>query len=109
MIQAHELRIGNWVSFDLHFKQITDFEIMEYASRNSKPIPLTPEILESCGLTIDLNGIVYCYDFHLDYDGHYFFPLGKGKVYIYFLHQFQNLYFCLCGVEIEVKLPALSV
>lgn len=112
MIKPEELRIGNWVSFDLHNKQITDFEILEYASRNGKPIDLSPEILEGCGfekegLQCDFsNGKM---DLDKTDDGFMvsFHGSREGSEFKY-LHQLQNTYYWLTQTELPVKLPVTA-
>ena len=87
------------------------------------PIPLTEDILlkcgfekeeislrtwstvfyqgEECSLIVD-KGDFYLGDYYEGYEGgyeHYFFD---NK--IEYIHQLQNLYFCVCGKELEIKL-----
>jgi hypothetical protein len=45
MIQAKELRIGNWVIYEGVPYQIEDIKVDAYTG-HLHPIPLTPEILE---------------------------------------------------------------
>ncbi len=119
MIKANELRIGNWYinteeagsyykfeEEDAHF--IQDFKSV------AEPIPLTPEILEKCGFKI-INHIhgysFYTMDRHnkkhlppIDwYENrtlYYSYPVNHCK----FVHQLQNLYFALTGIELEINL-----
>jgi hypothetical protein len=120
MIQANELRIGNWfyVPAGGH-KQISDFEIMNFAATNpsAAQIPLTPEILEKCGFEAP--------DYR--FPNHSFYSLqnwlevsGEVRQSIWllyanddeyrtgtefqYLHQLQNLYFALTGNELTVNL-----
>ncbi len=120
MIKANELRIGNWVYFDLHYKQITDFEILEYSSRNGKPISLTPEILEKAGfkkgegyeienLYLFLKNCDAFFMFNRGYDILRCWASDGGDTStvissINHLHQLQNIYFALVGEELEIKL-----
>ena len=89
---------------------------------NIQPIPLTPEILEKCGFEYVTDWTVPdkrkhdCVTF-LDL-GYMYLASGMmgGGVTLFqndrrstgtnieYLHQLQNLYFCLCGEELEVKL-----
>ena len=49
MIAANELRMGNWVKDSLGYLVIGVNAKVEFASAY-EPIPITPEILEKCGL-----------------------------------------------------------
>jgi hypothetical protein len=92
-----------------------------YILRNGKikPIPLTPEILEACGFVNDsilLFGYTYL-ELEAD-DGWNVFikqddrpQQGTLNVVllqnsIYYLHQLQNLFYALTGIELQIKLPA---
>lgn len=118
MIEARELRIGNFFIEEnsgeiikvigLEEKRIV-FSGMFLDKWQSKPIPLTEEILLKCGFTER-------------YDEVFFIATGyveiiylKGELYLSIegqllplqcehLHQLQNLYFALTGEELEVKL-----
>lgn len=110
MIQANELRIGNWLLF-------TDFPVynnpvqvrqgelkQEWLDWFAKPIPLTPEILEKCGFeNWDKNKYsndILC----LTINGEGFLYLANQRhVNIFYLHQLQNLYFALTGEELTFK------
>jgi hypothetical protein len=128
MINANELRIGNWikhgespgmhefpntlfqVSTDL-FYDIARGHISEY---HLEPIPLTPELLEKCGF--EKRPMAYM---RLKSDSFYIsvrtkhmtFAISKSDkatwrlmVNIKYLHQLQNLYFALTGKELEIDL-----
>lgn len=104
MIQATELRIGNWVEEDGYKKQFSMYDF-PLSTDSINPIPLTPEILEKCGFVND-NG---WYAIHLwnrnelakcmDYDG-----VSINNSYFDYaitsLHQLQNLYYSLTGKEL---------
>ena len=119
MIQAKDLRIGNWVNrtegFKIFKSKVSAHTISCAASDGSidflSPIPLTPEILEKCGfvkedrLNVGANtyfkkgmGEYLTYQF----DGFCVYELNKAIVK--YLHQLQNLFFALCGEELEVNL-----
>jgi len=126
MIQANELRIGNWVYYGQSIRPIT--AIHESPSRKCvgvdnmltefaviQPIPLTPEILEKAGFTNDG-------DNYFSFEGYtiWFRPDEKECNYGWFLlssdkteaysaafdhvHQLQNLYFALTGEELKIEL-----
>jgi hypothetical protein len=64
MIRINELRVGNWVSFDsgaTNLDRIGQITVEEFdcfspsgERENIYPIPLSPEILEKCGLEWDI-------------------------------------------------------
>lgn len=128
MIKKEELRIGNKVNYHNDSTLFTVIEIDTLGIRvvNEEqetwieydcfsPIPLTPEILEKCGfvktlsgsytimdedcwLTTIIGGYIYskCYSSNTGE----FFEVGQVK----YLHQLQNLYFALTGIELTIKL-----
>ena len=118
-MKASELRIGNWVEIQgLESKIISvdtegciceneyceDFE-NNNITQNLQPIPLTEEWLERFGFEYsDLNGD----------SGLWKIPpfqiYGKYNQFIYdyrldvnYVHQLQNLFYCLTGEELIIK------
>ena len=145
MIQANELRIGNYVydNFDVtNPRVITKINIDDFISMSHGnkyyPIPITEEILLKCGFEVSTSADIYEKDVYsiqiensrslcfyncevtqmetgekktvstwfFDYewahsvtnDGNSFWNRPK------YLHQLQNLYFCLTGQELNVEL-----
>lgn len=129
MIQANELRIGNWVTELIKNRIVSidgiepnqDFVWVNYLNGYGQykveindiyPIPLTPEILEKCGFEIytentgsPINEDIEYYSNQIDV----FFDIHGCliiKDYHYninrpkYLHQLQNLYFILTGQEL---------
>lgn len=96
------------------FKSSIDSDLIQ-------PIELTTEVLEKCGGRISDSGVNWK---NPEYEIWVFRDMlvGRlnGKFYLYnnceddfyswyspeitYLHQFQNLYYCLCSEELEVKL-----
>jgi hypothetical protein len=98
MIQANELRIGNWFSYVLKYgvwttkyekvESIHDNGVNVYSSsfydstvieadyefKDINPVPLTPEILEKAGFKEYLKGIAFTND-------HYVINLKEGKFF----------------------------
>lgn len=113
MINANELRIGNWVkNLGLDVK-IEGYGIAFCAEGKLiyEPIPLTPEMLEACGFEksdVYTNQYQFCTEYLIDrQDGSFGFLVGDDQSEISsfkYLHQLQNLYFALTGEEIEIKL-----
>lgn len=115
MIQANELRIGNWVKDSFGYLVIGVNAKVEFASAY-EPITLTPEILEKCGFD-DFKSNVYGNDeyIELDLDGDIYNVFIKQinidetidsilmHNQIKYLHQLQNLYFALTGEELTFK------
>lgn len=120
-----ELRIGNWVNvghFDANSKVKAVFEgkiicgivTWDTESELVNPIPLTPEILEKCGFNLEAQrqsiyikkrlklwmGHTGCIAYLKHEDNDTSFWIGDCK----YLHQLQNLFFCLVGEELKVKL-----
>lgn len=123
MINANELRIGNWVSngqkrFSVDPNVI--YDLHNYEGYSLDPIPITPEILEKAGFKTEshfanfviykLNGInfsiaenndkTYWYYNYCDEDDYYsrYWPELKH------LHQLQNFYFAWTGKELAINL-----
>lgn len=128
MISAHELRIGNWinvgnVNIPRQVSLISDTylclkgNVGNYAIETFDPIPLTPDILEKAGFVDDkhLHWLEYSINGRVSYlsltCGNYQWvytnqlaDLEKYPVIrIKHLHQLQNLYFALTGVELEIN------
>ncbi|MES2240460.1 MAG: hypothetical protein V4497_09415 [Bacteroidota bacterium] len=120
-MKAEELRIGNWVDTgDFHLPRykgnykVKD-EWFKWANK-FKPIPLTEEWLLNFGFKKSNNATkFYTFDkdklsIHLK-SVHY----NDGRTYfnswcimekqIEYVHQLQNLFFCLCGEEITLSQP----
>lgn len=122
MIQANELRIGNWILLNGEpipvgwslIKDIRDQNKGIETSQNKKckyeGIPLTSEIIEKAGFevygnslsvyqtTYEKDGIVLNNIFNLvGEDG----GIGRPLQYV---HQLQNLYFALTGTELNIEL-----
>ena len=134
MIQANELRIGNYVYYkkDRNYYDIRalcrdrvhPINIVEHDGNiryaidctleDLQPIPLTPEILESCGakkeddyLILDMQIIQLAYDLSekkITFDLYADFHLEPFEIECNYLHQLQNLYFALTGEELKINL-----
>jgi hypothetical protein len=124
MIQAKELRIGNWVKCELTGALLTITRIehgfIQSSNKNGfntngiEPIPLTPEILEKAGFSYLLNNGGQLY--YIIYDSGFTVMQSYGKWHfspsksttlgneIKYLHQLQNLYFALTGQELTIDL-----
>ena len=127
MIQPTELRIGNYLNYynqNCHVMGIYNYGKIELGyfeesigfirqldDKGIHPIPLTEEILAKCGFEIDyhigddVNFTIGNIDIRkrsgMDY---YVFYNKETQVRILHIHQLQNLYWCLCGKELEVNL-----
>lgn len=134
MINYKEARAGNLVMYDNRLFQIEaisrslpclntdEFGIGVVDWGNIQPIVLSPEILEKCGFTLNhvdqlaivLNSMDRHLELNAEVNGNYFFSINQmGEFgdssnvtlnYIQYLHQLQNLYWCLCGKELEINL-----
>lgn len=118
MIQANELRLGNWVTITGVPIQLTQKKIAfileeDNSTTRCSPIPLTPEILERCGfekgcLVKELNNewmIYYNNGMWLQVEKaeHPYICERKDLFHIKYLHQLQNLYYALTGSELEIR------
>jgi len=121
-MNANELRIGNLVYKSLKSGQgrtvinpigcqdiVRIFE--DIGSFNYAPIPLTEDILLKCGF---VKGVLWSemrihsnLRFYSDFDEtvcHLFDRSDNNLAECKYLHQLQNLFFCLCGKELTIKL-----
>lgn len=110
MIQANELRIGNWYNQFGNFHQASWTTIKDLSEAPEsqiwcKPIPITPEILDKCGFVF--NSSLNSYEL-----GKYSFRYGMifydgyrcSELNFKYLHQLQNLYYALTGEQLEINL-----
>lgn len=128
-LQSKDLRLGNWVCYDmsvddLQYIQLKIGDLANFAIELSElyPIRLTEEWLLKFGFkpfydfskwSIELCDInVLCIDKSVDedyyscisvYDTLDDYPVHLMSVAIDYVHQLQNLYFALTGVELELK------
>jgi len=124
-MEVRELRIGNIVSL----KNGYNTELPKYGKVTQvymngftvdyhwpdewfEPVELTPDILEAAGFTNGIKTIETSFletEFYVDLmDG----DAGFNKHGLWFpckhLHQLQNLYWCLCGQELQIDLTKLN-
>lgn len=123
MIQANELRIGNWVKYKNKYYQIydgirslsiddLDSEKLDSHLKNIKlsdlePIELTEEILLKCGFLKhkDIGYRCLFKDFKFDLDDFTICFIDSWlDIEIKHLHQLQNIYYALCNEELNVQL-----
>ena len=123
MIQAKDLRIGNYVVFS---EDGTIFKVIEISEKGLgienrqeitwiemetfDPIPLTEEILLKCGFEKKGKRIFKGWFYLWEENGLIVFALAEmhDEIGCYLsiksVHQLQNLYWCLCGEELEINL-----
>lgn len=127
MIQPNELRIKNIVKNPRYFKewgqhlyQTVECICGKDISTNKddwdadylEPVELTPDILEAAGFKNGIKTIQTSFletELYVDLmDG----DAGFNKHGLWFpckhLHQLQNLYWCLCGEELQIDLTKLN-
>lgn len=134
MVDNKELRLGNILKGTTRegsvlvapVHEIMDSEVSlifeglahKFTHDRIDPIPLTPEILEKAGFEkIGDNGyIIYEFEdeknanegFYVECEGDgyaYYYPSNTAMdVQINYLHQLQNLFFCLTGEELKINL-----
>lgn len=115
MIDARDLRIGNNLLFRNKIIEVavinSDNTIRFWNSDKTdtvgcfktnefNPIPLTEEILlkcdtGDCGLTLKYNNARQCYAVYY---------IDTLLTFVTYLHEWQNLYYCLTGQELNVNL-----
>ena len=127
MIQPNELRIGDIFYFKGELTAITYTYLYEFVKGNVHlvPVELTPDILEAAGFGVNKDNsfgyinenegiLIELGDFYED-DGravfYYNLPDTDNSTciaYCKYLHQLQNLYWCLCGEELQIDITKLN-
>jgi hypothetical protein len=127
-MKANELRIGNWVQYDgipYQIESLTkvdavvhSIDIFDFRNRslgNAEPIELTEDVLvklgfegemyEFCLLADDFNITVNLIENRVEIS---FFGNCEAelciKYNVKYLHELQNVYYCLTNEELEVNL-----
>ena len=127
MIKANEIRVDNWLEWNKKpfkvcaiFRNVTENELWAKDNNELHPIPLTEEILLKCGfkyITCPICGqdqwagmaiwsLITPSGNYITLRGNIndikvIYPHGTAILY---LHQLQNLYWCLVGEELEINL-----
>lgn len=110
MIQANELRIGNWVKSGIEY-QIKASDFINTDFEKICPILLSELVLEKCGFEKEsfegswsngnfLIGYITT-DEHLQMEYMLPFVSGWQTIDLRYLHELQNLYFALTGQELQ--------
>ena len=117
MINANELRIGNWIIDSTTGEPFQvnrgTFEFIEGIEDQYEPINLTPEILERCEFKKQRDSDYLFENKHIqiakvdegfemftsDYSAHESHSSRTMK----YLHELQNLHFSWVGEELEIK------
>lgn len=128
MLQANELRVGNWVDNDgyyqqIHFTDIADLSTGCGGAHLYKPVVLTPEILEKAGFVKEVRRdyggdpfVVYFFDGVDIHEGnspdefnYATYVKGatssfKAGIGVKWVHHLQNLIHSLTGTELNINL-----
>lgn len=128
-MNVQELRIGNWIDWHstpgayTRVNRIATFRqrplVNNICIEDVKPIELTPEVLQGwCGFErrpydmysarwgIGTNPLTHDWMLLLIWIHGEPAPFYRNAGHrITYLHQLQNLYYALCGTELEVKVP----
>jgi hypothetical protein len=111
MIQANELRIGNWYvnQWGEYLQVDPDLLGADNLESYPNPIPVTPEILEKCGFEHIGSEWRFKADFTECFevkDGKIFYTGGEGVCYgvgCQYLHELQNLVYSITKKELIYK------
>lgn len=124
MINANELRIGNWVKAGIMIEplqvrtidfNIKDRHLINWASipcSDLHPIPLTHELIISAGFRHEINDdssyyiqndLWFC---HIGDD--WYLATHTEHKSLQSFHQLQNLYFALTGTELNISLLKIN-
>lgn len=116
-MEAKDIRVGNWIFSGENYVRVENImpyginymaqeEDVDYDINGISGIPLTEEILLKCGFKYDcdlVNSLCKCgiWFNKKNMESTY---LSQKLIKINYLHQLQNLYWCLCEEELEVNL-----
>lgn len=122
-MKVTELRIGNWVEtytglligytfstpkIGNHQIDLKDLEIISMLGHTYRGIPLTPEILKKAGFEYDQHTYAKEYIWLAEGDTGFDIWLSglanPKHTHVSYLHQLQNLCYCLLGEELEIIL-----
>lgn len=116
MIQINDLRIGNKILDPFNnIVEVAQIKPNEIGLTNGSggtqfsfsPIPLFPVVLEKSGFEDIFGGYYKLGEFGIDYSGvNNTYKIGGNNktLYIDYVHQLQNLYFCVMGQELPINL-----
>lgn len=118
-MKSTELRIGNYVGFKNDFNTvvgITDSGTVTIFTKNNaplrdisdlEPIILNDHILKCCGfLNNGIEWVLNNFSLYGVDEGYSIISVSlarDGSPRVYYLHQLQNLYYVLNGVELTIK------
>lgn len=117
MINANELRIGNYILHDNNFIEVFEIPYLIDIDENKEgylvnsvwlsecsPMPITTEILEKFGFVSNPYRDRYEYhDIHVEYCGFRNILWIKGDPHIEYLHQLQNYVFANTNTELNYQ------
>lgn len=112
MIQANELRIGNWIYCEdtniVYQVDANGILIISRTPDNRFPIPLTPEILKKCGLDKVYVNVVKSIKISI-FNGKAYISNSTGTsativLDVSYVHLLQNIFFALTGEELPIEL-----
>lgn len=111
MIQANELRIGNWVTTfesDTPIQlcpRLFAYHVCRFNAQDLNPIPLTPEILGRAGFVSNPYQDRYeLGDIHVQYCGYRNMCWIENAPHIEYLHHLQNYVYWKSGKELNIEL-----
>ena len=96
MIQANELRIGNWVKYKGTHHQVWRIDTTETIKTSAEPIPLTEEILLKCDIKY--------FELRKFQDGYSVLENLHCITEVKYLHELQNLCYAIYKEELKIEL-----
>ncbi len=105
-MKATQFRIGNLVSLNGKEFKVTLQSLYEGANLDWNPIRITKEILLRCGFKeCELGGLSIKTDEYeeIEFNSILLCWVNGTKKPIKYVHQLQNLFFCLSGKELVLK------
>ena len=114
MIASNELRLGNWILVDNNKYEVVyisengcGYDHEEFAIFDKiEPIKLTDSLLAKGGFYKDDFGYKNQHLALNQYEDVFYLRLPQGTGFgrgISYLHQLQNLYFDICGQELDIR------
>lgn len=111
MIDATNLRLGNWIMVagtgEIHAVKVTIDNLRQLlvAPEYAASIPLTPEIFIQCGFKYkDECFVKETETGEIIFSDNFILQSTDSITQLKYVHQFQNLYFALTGEELNIQL-----
>lgn len=114
-MESKELRVGNvykwYADGTYYYYKVEEKDFMSDNLKNFEPVELTDEVLLKCGFKkvddyefyFPTDTISFTYNIANKYISINDYNIQDFELKVKYLHQLQNLYWCLTGKELEIN------